>query len=185
MDHSPDQTPPFVNHDRYPNGYIRTVLQSVSTIAVVGASDNPIRPSFLVQKYLLSKGYRVFPINPGKAGQKILDQTVHRSMDAIIEPIDMVDIFRRSDAIPAVVDEILALPRRPSVIWMQLGIRHDAAAAKAEAAGITVIMNRCPKIEYARLSGEISWSGVNSRQISARRPSLMEGVQHLGLKDET
>lgn len=184
MDHSPNRNPPFVNHDRYPNGYIRAVLQSVSTIAVVGASDNPIRPSFLVQKYLLAKGYRVFPVNPGKAGQKILDQTVYPSLAAIREPIDMVDIFRRSDAVPAIVDEVLALPQRPSVIWMQLGIRHDQAAAKAEAAGITVVMNRCPKIEYARLSGEITWSGVNSRQISARRPSLMSGVQHLGLKDE-
>ena len=183
MDQTPDH-PPHVNHDRYPNGYIRAVLQSVSTIAVVGASDNPIRPSFLVQKYLLAKGYRVFPINPGKAGLKILDQTVYQSLDAVTEPIDMVDIFRRSGAVPAVVDEILALPRRPSVIWMQLGIRHDEAAAKAEAAGITVVMNRCPKIEYARLSGEISWSGVNSRQISSRRPALMQGVQHLGLGED-
>lgn len=173
-----------MNHDRYPNGYIRTILQTVSTIAVVGASDNPIRPSFLVQKYLLAKGYRVFPVNPGKAGKKILDQTVYASLAAISEPIDMVDIFRRSDAVPDVVDEILALPQQPSVIWMQLGVRHDESAARAEAAGITVVMDRCPKIEYARLAGEISWSGVNSRQISAKRPTLMKGVQHLGLKDD-
>jgi len=184
MHHTPDRSHVFVNHDRYPNGYIRAILQSVSTIAVVGASDNLIRPSFLVQKYLLAKGYRVFPVNPGKAGKKILEQTVHPSLAAISEPIDMVDVFRKSEAVPAIVEEILSLPHQPSVIWMQLGVRHDEAAAKAEAAGIAVVMDRCPKIEYARLSGEISWSGVNSRQISAKRPTLLKGVQHLGLDDD-
>ncbi|MDQ0316027.1 CoA-binding protein [Amorphus orientalis] len=170
-----------MDHDRYSDDYVRDILHSVSTVAVVGASANAVRPSYFVVKYLLAKGYRVFPINPGQAGGTILDQPVFRSLSDIPEPIDMVDIFRRSDAVPTIVAEAIALQPRPKVIWMQLGIRNDDAAAEAEEAGMQVVMDRCPKIEYARLSGEISWSGVNSRQISARRPLRQQGVQHLGL----
>lgn len=172
-----------MNHDSYSDDYIRTVLRSISTVAVVGASANPVRPSFFVMKYLLSKGYRVIPINPGQAGGEILGQPAFARLSEVPEPIDMVDIFRRSDAVPAIVEEALALAPRPKVIWMQLGVRNDEAAAQAEAAGLTVVMNRCPKIEYARLCGEISWAGVNSRQISARRPVRRAGVQHLGLDE--
>ena len=119
-------------------------------------------------KYLLGQGFRVFPINPGQAGKELLGQTVYASLADIPEPIDMIDIFRRSEAADGIVDEALALDPRPRVIWMQLGVRNDAAAAKAEAAGMTVIMNRCPKIEFGRLCGEIGWFGVNSGRISSR-----------------
>jgi len=171
-----------VDHDRYSDTYIRAVLNAVSSIAVIGASANTVRPSYFVQKYLLAKGYRVLPINPGQAGKEILGQPVFASLAAIPEPVDMVDVFRASEAVPGVVDEILALPTRPKVVWLQLGIRNDAAAERLEAENIAVVMNRCPKIEYARLCGEISWTGVNSRTISAKRPARMGGVQHLGLK---
>lgn len=155
----------------YSDSLLRTILGSVKTIAIVGASANRSRPVFLVMKYLLSKGFHVIPINPGQAGGEILGQTVYPRLGDVPEPIDMVDIFRRPDVVPGIVDEALALSPRPKVIWMQLGVRHDEAAAKAEAAGITVIMNRCPKIEYGRLAGENSWAGINSRVIDSRRPA--------------
>lgn len=166
----------------YGDEAIRAVLSAVRTIAVVGASAKDSRPSFFVVKYLLAKGYRVVPVNPGQAGGTILGQLCHADLSAIPEPVDMVDIFRASEAVPAIVDEALALVPRPAVIWMQLGIRHEAAAAKARAAGLTVIMDRCPKIEYARLSGEIGWNGVNSRVISSKRPVMRAGYQSFGLK---
>jgi predicted CoA-binding protein len=137
---------------------------------VVGASANRSRPVFIVMKYLISKGFKVFPINPGHAGKEILGQTVHARLGDVPEPVDMVDIFRRADAVPGIVDEALALDPKPKVIWMQLTIRNDEAAAKAEAAGITVVMDRCTKIEYGRLVGENSWAGINSRIIDSRRP---------------
>jgi uncharacterized protein len=170
-----------MNHDSYSESYIRGILQEVRTVALVGASANPVRPSYFVLKYLIDKGYTVFPVNPGQAGQEILGRTVYASLADIPEPIDMVDVFRGSDAVPGIVQEALALEPRPKVIWMQLGIRSDEAAAKAEAAGLTVIMNRCPKIEYGRLSGEIGWAGVNSRILSSRKPTLRAGFQHRGL----
>jgi predicted CoA-binding protein len=173
-----------MDHDRYPDDYIRAILDEVRTIAVVGASANEVRPSFFVQKYLIQKGYRVIPINPGLAGKEILGRAVYARLADIPEPVDMVDVFRNAEAVGPIVDEALALTPRPKVIWMQLGIRNDAAAAKAEAAGLKVVMNRCPKIEYGRLSGEISWAGVNSRTLSARRPVRREGFQRLGLRDD-
>ncbi len=122
----------------------------------------------------------MIPVNPGKAGQTFLGETFVARLADIAEPIDMVEIFRASEFAPGVVDEALALSPPPKVIWMQLGVRHDAAAEKAEAAGITVIMNRCPKIEYGRLSGEISWQGVNSRILSSKKPQMaLKGVQKL------
>jgi predicted CoA-binding protein len=173
-----------MDHDRYPDDYIRAILDEVRTIAVVGASANEVRPSFFVQKYLIQKGYRVIPINPGLAGKEILGRAVYARLADIPEPVDMVDVFRNAEAAGPIIDEALALTPRPKVIWMQLGIRNDAAAAKAEAAGLKVVMNRCPKIEYGRLSGEISWAGVNSRTLSARRPVRREGFQRLGLRDD-
>jgi len=173
-----------MNHDTYPDAYIRAILDEVRTIAMVGASANEVRPSYFVLKYLLAKGYRVMPINPGLAGKELLGQPVYASLAAVPEPIDMVDVFRNSEAAGKVVDEAIALDPRPKVVWMQLGVRNDAAAEMAEAAGIRVVMNRCPKIEYGRLSGEISWSGVNSRTLSAKRPVRRDGFQRLGLRDK-
>jgi len=173
-----------MNHDAYPDGYIGGILREVKSIAMVGASANEVRPSYFVLKYLHLRGYRMFPINPGLAGKTILDLPVYGSLAALPEPVDMVDIFRNSEAAGAVVDEVLALPFKPKVIWMQLTVRNDAAAAKAEAAGIRVVMNRCPKIEYGRLSGEIGWAGVNSRAISSKRPARdTRGFQRLGLRE--
>lgn len=164
-----------MNHDRYADDHIRTILDSVKTVAMVGASANQARPSFFVLKYLLGHGYRVFAVNPGLAGGTILEAPVYATLADVPEPIDMVDIFRNSEAAGPIVDEALALVPRPRVIWMQLTVRNDAAAARAEAAGLTVVMNRCPKIEFGRLSGEIGWAGINSRVISARTPRLARG----------
>ena len=171
-----------MNHDSYPDAYIRGVLDSVKTVAIVGASPNQARPSFFVTRYLTEKGYRVFPINPGQAGKEIFGRPVYARLADVPEPIDMVDIFRGSEHAEAIVDEALALSPRPSVIWMQIGVRNDAAAAQAEAAGLKVVMNRCPKIEFGRLSSEIGWIGVNSRRLSSKRAvRLQSGVQRLGL----
>lgn len=170
-----------MNHDSYDNSYIAGILNTVKSVAIVGASANDVRPSFFVTKYLIDKGYKVFPINPGHAGKEILGRMTYASLADVPEPIDMVDIFRASAAVPAIVDEALALDPRPKVIWMQLTVRHDEAAAKAEAAGISVVMNRCPKIEYARLAGEIGWNGVNSRVISSKKPVMRPGFQSFGI----
>jgi predicted CoA-binding protein len=171
-----------MNHENYDNAYISGILQSVKTIAVVGASANDVRPSFFVMKYMLDKGYRVFPVNPGQAGKEILGQLTYARLSDIPETIDMVDIFRASSAVPAIVEETLSLDPVPKVIWMQLTVRHDEAAARAEAAGLKVVMNRCPKIEYARLSGEIGWNGINSGVISSRKPVMRSGFQSYGLR---
>lgn len=171
-----------MNHDSYDTTYISGILQSVKTIAVVGASANDVRPSFFVMKYMLDKGYHVIPVNPGQAGRQILGQMTYAKLSDIPVAIDMVDIFRASEAVPGVVDEVLALDPQPKVIWMQLAVRHDAAAVRAETAGISVVMNRCPKIEYARLSGEIGWNGVNSGMISSRKPVMRTGFQSYGLR---
>ena len=154
----------------YSDDFLRRLLGSVKSIAIVGASANRSRPVFIVTKFLISKGFQVFPINPGHAGGEILGQKAYARLADVPEPIDMVDIFRRSDAVPGVVDEALALQPLPKVIWMQLTIRNDEAAAKAEAAGVTVVMDRCTKIEYGRLVGENSWAGINSGIIDSRRP---------------
>lgn len=146
---------------------------------MVGATANRARPAYFVMKYLLSRGFKVIPINPGHA--EILGQTAYPRLADVPEPIDMVDIFRRSSAVDGVVDEALALDPLPNVVWMQLGIRNDAAAARAEAAGVTVIMDRCPKIEYGRLCGENSWAGINSGRISSRAPKPGTVFQRLEL----
>ncbi len=175
-----------MDHDSYADSYIRGILNTVKTIAMVGASANDNRPSYFAFKYLLERGYSMIPVNPGQAGKDILGRRVYASLKDIPEPVDMVDIFRASAHVMPIVDEALALNPRPRVIWMQLGVRDDAAAAKAEAAGLKVVMNRCPKIEYGRLSSEIGWIGVNSRTISAKRARrLGSGVQRLSLNRET
>lgn len=170
-----------MNHDSYKDDYIRAILCGVKSVAVVGASINPSRASNMVLKYLLAKGYRAYPVNPAYAGQEFLGRQVYSSLAELPEPVEMVDIFRRLDAIPAVVDEALALDPKPKAIWMQLGLRDDVSAARAEAAGVKVVMDRCVKIEYGRLCGEISWFGVNSGQITARKPRLGAGHQNLDI----
>ena len=142
-----------MNHDAYPDFYLTDILRSTKTIALVGASPNTERPSHRVMAFLLRKGYRVFPVNPGQAGKQIHGQTVYARLADIPEPIDMVDVFRASEAVPALVDEILALKARPKVVWTQLAVRDDEAAKKAEEAGVKVVMDRCPAIEYPRLIG--------------------------------
>jgi hypothetical protein len=171
-----------MEHDHYSDAYISGILNSVKTIAMIGASPKDVRPSNIALKYLVAKGYRLFPINPGQAGKEMYGRMTYASLADIPEHIDMVDVFRGSHALPAIVDEILALDDRPDVLWAQLTVRNDEAARNAEAAGLKVVMNRCPKIEYGRLSGEISWSGVNSRVISSRKPVRGQGVQALGLR---
>lgn len=153
----------------YSDEHLRGVLKSVRTIAMVGASPDWNRPSHFAMKYLQGKGFRVIPVNPKSAGETILGEQAYAGLKDVPLPVDMVDIFRNSTAAGPIVDEALAMDPRPRVIWMQLGVRNDEAAARAEAAGLTVVMNRCPKIEYARLFGEIGWLGVNSRVISSRR----------------
>ena len=171
-----------MNHDNYPDTYIRGILNTVKTIAMVGFSPNTSRPSYFVFKYLLERGFRVIPVNPGHTGKEVLGQKVYGTLADIGEPIDMVDIFRASEHVMPVVKEALALKPKPQVIWMQLTIRNDEAAALAEAQGIKVVMNRCPKIEYGRLSSEISWMGINSRTLSSRRAqNLGSGFQRMGL----
>ena len=175
-----------MNHDSYPDNYIRGVLNSVKTIAMVGISPKDNRPSYFAFKYLQGRGYRMIPVNPGQAGQKILGQKVYAALSEIPEPVDLVDIFRASEYVLPVVQEALALNPKPQVIWMQLTVRNDEAARLAEQAGLKVVMNRCPKIEYGRLSSEISWIGVNSRVLTSKRAhGLGKGVQRLGLGHDT
>jgi O-acetylhomoserine (thiol)-lyase len=150
----------------YSDAQLRAILQRVKTIAMVGASSNWNRPSYFVMKYLQGKGYRVIPVNPGIAGQSLLGEKVYASLRDIPEPVDMVDVFRTASEAPAIVEDTIAIGAK--VVWMQLGIRNDKAAAAAEKAGIEVVMNRCPKIEFGRLGGELSWSGVNSGIIRNR-----------------
>ena len=156
-----------VDPDNYTDAYLRDILRRVKTIAMVGASTNWNRPSYFAMKYLQHKGYRVIPVNPGAAGEEILGEKAYASLKDIPDKVDMVDIFRNSAAAGPIVDEAIAI--KAPVVWMQLGVRNDQAAARAEAAGMTVVMNRCPKIEYGRLHGELSWGGINSGIISSKR----------------
>jgi predicted CoA-binding protein len=169
-----------MNHDSYSDEYIAGILGRARTIAMVGASATSNRPSYFAMKYLLGKGYRVIPVNPGLAGQEILGQPVFAALADVPPPVDIVDIFRSSAAALEVTRE--AIRRKDElglkIVWMQLGVRNGEAAAEAEAAGLLVVMNRCPKIEYGRLSGEIGWAGVNAGGISSKRPLLSgRGVQ--------
>ena len=170
-----------MNHDSYPDSYIRGILNTVKSIAMVGASEKENRPSYFAFKYLLERGYNMIPINPGHAGEDLLGRRISARLADVTEPIDMVDIFRVSRYALPIVEEALALEPRPQVIWMQLGIRNDEAAALAEANGLKVVMNRCPKIEYGRLSSEIAWMGVNTRTITSKRATASGGIQRLSL----
>lgn len=140
-----------MDHNSYPDFYLSEILRSTKTIALVGASPNPERPSNRVMAFLLRKGFQVIPVNPGHAGHQLHGQTVVARLADITVPIDMVDVFRSADALPALVEEVLRLSPLPKVIWGQLSVRHDEAAASAEAHGIKVVMDRCPAIEYPRL----------------------------------
>ena len=169
-----------MNHDSYSDDYIRGILNTVKTIAMVGISPKDNRPSYFAFKYLLERGYHMIPVNPGQAGETMLGQKIYARLSDIPEPIDMVDIFRASQYALPIVQEALSLKPRPQVIWMQLGIRNDEAAALAEANGMKVVMNRCPKIEYGRLSSEIAWIGVNTRTLSSKKPPI-GGLQRMSL----
>jgi len=170
-----------MNHDAYSDDYIRGILNSVKSIAMVGASPVDVRPSYFAFKYLAQRGYDMNPVNPGHVGKTLLGRPFVASLAEIGRPVDMVEIFRSSAHLMPVVEEALKLDPLPKVIWMQLGGRDDKAAEKAEAAGIKVVMNRCPKIEYGRLSSEISWMGVNSRTISSKRAPIPTQGMRLSL----
>jgi predicted CoA-binding protein len=156
----------------YDDAYVRDILKRVRTIAAVGMSANDMRPSYFAMLYLQSKGYRVIPVNPRYAGKQILGETVLASLDDLESPPDMVQIFRRSEDAPPVVDDAIRVGAK--VLWLQLGVRHDQAAEKARAAGLAVVQDRCPKIEYGRLFGEIGWAGVNRRMISSKKGQAMQ-----------
>jgi predicted CoA-binding protein len=153
---------------------IKSVLRATKVIAMVGASGNEMRPSYFAMMYLLAKGYVIHPVNPGLAGKEILGQCVYASLTDVPAPVDMVDIFRAPEAAPGIVKEALEEKDRLGIktIWMQLGVTNEEAAEMARAAGLTVIMDRCPKIEYGRLSGELGWMGVNRKVIDNRKPLL-------------
>ena len=175
-----------LDHDNYPDSYIRGILNTVKSIALVGISPKDNRPSYFAFKYLLERGYRMIPVNPGQSGHDILGRHVYGRLADIPEPVDMVDIFRAPQYALGLVQEALALTPRPQVIWMQLGVRNDEAAALAEQNGIKVVMNRCPKIEYGRLSSEIAWMGVNTRTLSSKRAKMLPGgIQRLSLDRTT
>lgn len=170
-----------MNHESYSDDYIRDILVNHRVIAMAGASSNPSRPSHFVLKYLLARGFDVVPVNPGHAGKELLGQQIFGALSDIDRPIDIVDIFRNSEAALAVTQDAIAIGAK--VVWMQQGVRSDEAARLAEEARLKVVMNRCPKIEYGRLSGEIGWTGVNSRVLSSKRPLLSNnGVQKRTLR---
>ena len=157
----------MTDHDDYDDDFLRGILGRVRTIAMVGASQDWNRPSFFAMKYLQDKGFRVIPVNPKAAGEEILGERAYAKLADIPEPVDMVDIFRNATAAGPITDEAIEIGAK--VVWMQLRVRNDEAAKRAEAAGLTVVMNRCPKIEYGRLHGELSWSGINSGIITSKR----------------
>ncbi|WP_421998312.1 CoA-binding protein [Reyranella sp.] len=161
---------PAVIHDRYDDAYLRGILRECKTIAMVGASANWNRPSYFAMKYLLDRGYTVIPVNPAAAGQEILGQKVYGSIAELPQKVDMVDIFRNSEAAGPITDEAIA--HGAKVVWMQIAVRNDAAAERAEKAGLRVVMNRCPKIEHSRLAGTIEWHGIASGVISSRKRRL-------------
>ena len=158
------------NHDRYDDAYLRKILRDSKTIAMVGASANWNRPSYFAMKYLLDRGYKVIPVNPAAVGQEIMGQKVYGSLADLPVKADIVDIFRNSKAAGPITDA--AIEHGAKVVWMQLGIRNDEAARRAESAGLKVVMNRCPKIEHSRLSGSIEWHGIASGVISSRKRAL-------------
>jgi predicted CoA-binding protein len=161
---------PAIIHDRYDDSYLRKILRETKTIAMVGLSANWNRPSFFAAKYLLDRGYKVIPVNPAAAGQEILGQKVYGSIEELPQKVDMVDIFRNSEAAGPITDA--AIRHGAKVVWMQLGVVNDAAAQRAEDAGLKVVMNRCPKIEHSRLAGTIEWHGIASGVITSKKRTL-------------
>lgn len=152
----------------YPESHLRDILQRTRRIAVVGVSMNPVRPSYYVARYLSLKKYEVVPVNPGHAGEMLFGQRVVASLSQIEGSVDMVDIFRRSEHVAPIVDEALGAFPGLQTIWMQIGVEHAEAAATARARGVDVVMNRCPKIEYQRLFGELRMGGFNTGVISSK-----------------
>ena len=152
----------------YPDSFLRDVLKSTKSVAMVGVSMNPARPSYFVARYLNLRKFTVIPVNPGHAGKDLFGQTVRASLSEIAEPVDMLDIFRKSEAVPGVVEEALACMPNLKTIWMQIGVEHAETAEMARARGINVVMNRCPKIEYQRLFGELRQGGFNTGVISSK-----------------
>lgn len=152
----------------YSDTLLKDVLKRTRVIAVVGVSMNSVRPSYYVARYLGLKGYTVIPVNPGHTGKTLFGQTVVGSLREIDRPVDMVDIFRRSEAVPPIVDEALEAFPDLQTIWMQIGVEHAGAAAQAEAGGVTVIQNLCPKMEYQRLFGELRMGGFATGIISSK-----------------
>jgi len=160
-----------IDRESYSDEYLLDILRNQRVVAMVGASPHWNRPSYFAMKYLQTKGFRVIPVNPAAAGDEILGEKVYAGLREIPVKVDIVDIFRRADAVPPIVEEAIAIGAK--VVWMQLGVRHDEAAAKAERAGLKVVMNRCMKIEFGRLSGELSWSGINSGIITSKRRKVL------------
>ncbi len=153
---------------QYSDAHLKDVLKRAKIVAMVGVSTNPVRPSNYVARYLSLKGFRIAPVNPVAAGERIWGAQVVADLTGVPVETDMVDIFRRSEHVPAIVDEALETLPNLQTIWMQIGVEHPEAAAKAEARGITVIQNRCPKIEYQRLFGELRMGGFNTGVISSK-----------------
>jgi predicted CoA-binding protein len=152
----------------YSDDLLKTILTQTKRIAIVGVSMNPVRPSYFVARYLALKGFEIVPVNPVAVGETLFGQRVLASLRDIEGAVDMVDIFRRSEAVPAIVDEALEVFPALPTIWMQIGVEHAKAAAKAEARGAVVIQNRCPKIEYQRLFGELRMGGFATGVISSK-----------------
>ena len=150
------------------DGFLKNILTSTKTIAMVGLSMNETRPSYFVGRYLHRRGYKIIPINAGHEGKYFFGQLVKSSIEEIDEPVDMVDIFRKPEAVPQIVDDCLAKLKDLKTIWMQIGIAHEGAARKARQAGLNVIENRCPKIEHQRLFGELRKAGFATNIISSR-----------------
>jgi uncharacterized protein len=168
-----------MDHQTYTDQYLRDILGGVKTIAMVGASTNWNRPSYFAMKYLQGKGYRVIPVNPTAAGQELLGEKVYARLEDVPEKIDMVDIFRNSAAAGPITDDAIRLGA--NIVWMQIGVRNEEAARRAEAAGLKVVMNRCPKIEWSRLNGELAWSGINTGIVSSKRMAGGGGWQPAGV----
>jgi uncharacterized protein len=160
--------PKVARMNDYSDSYLKEILTRTKVVAMVGVSMNPVRPSYFVARYLGLRGFTVIPVNPGHAGKMLFGQTVRGSLAEVDAAVDMVDIFRRSDAVPPIVDEALEVFPDLKTIWMQIGVSHPEAAAKAEARGVSVIQNRCPKIEYQRLFGELRMGGFNTGVISSK-----------------
>ncbi|WP_116599682.1 CoA-binding protein [Primorskyibacter marinus] len=154
--------------ETYSDAFLKEILTRTKTIAVVGVSPNPVRPSHYVARYLALKGFQVIPVNPGHVGKQLFGATVRASLSEIKEPVDMFDIFRRSEAVPDIVEEALQVLPALRTVWMQIGVQHAEAATAARAAGCDVIMNRCPKIEYQRLFGELRMGGFNTGILSSK-----------------